>query len=115
MAQALRQCCPEKPLNRIQQLWLGTCLTGLLLTNNLNWADFARKEMGNYTAAALSWMFRNRGLPWNDLLQASSTQVLQKYLLAHGTLLVDDTDPRRAKTTQRIFATHKVFDKKTGG
>lgn len=115
LAKALCQRHPDKQLSRTQRLWLGTCLTGLLLTNNLNWADFARKGMGSCTAAALSWMFRNSDIPWNYLLEASTTYLLQRYHLVHGTLLVDDTDHRRAKTTQRIFGSHKVFDKKTGG
>ena len=87
----------------------------MLLTNTLNWAEFARKGMERCTAAALSWMFRNGDLPWDDMLYASAACVIRKYNLTHGILVNDDSDRRRAKKTKRIYGTHKVFDQKTGG
>jgi hypothetical protein len=41
--------------------------------------------------------------------------ILGKYGITEGELVGDDSDRQRAKRTKRIFATHKVFDKKTGG
>ena len=41
--------------------------------------------------------------------------VLEKYGISEGELVGDDSDRQRAKTTKRIFAAHKIFDKKTGG
>jgi hypothetical protein len=35
--------------------------------------------------------------------------------VTHGVLVLDDTDHQRVKSTTRIYGTHKVFDKKTGG
>ena len=60
-------------------------------------------------------MFRKSKIAWDALLPASVRVLLRWHKLDHGVLVIDDTDHRRAKTTKRIHAAHKVFDKKTGG
>lgn len=105
----------EQSLSATQQNWLSFCLTGLLLTGTLCWAKFERMGMGAYTISGLSWMFRCAKMPWDSLLQASVALLLRRLKLAHGVLVLDDTDHRRAKNTTRIYGAHKVFDKKTGG
>jgi hypothetical protein len=60
-------------------------------------------------------MFCNSKIAWDALLPASVKVLLRWFKLGHGVLVIDDTDHRRAKTTRRIHAAHKVFDKKTGG
>jgi len=52
---------------------------------------------------------------WPILLHVSITLVLKRYGINTGELVGDDSDRQRAKITKRIFAAHKVFDKKTGG
>jgi len=49
---------PEFHLTRTQKLWLGFCLTGILLTNTVCWARFERASFGGWLEPALSWMFR---------------------------------------------------------
>jgi hypothetical protein len=76
---------------------------------------FERMGLGSHRVGALSWMFRNSKLPWDYLLQASFSLLMRIFNLKSGVLVLDDTDHRRAKTTSRIFANQKIYDKKTGG
>ena len=115
LAKELQHRHPEYHLSSIQQKWMSFCLTGMLLTGTLCWTVFERMGLGNYRVGALSWMFRNAKLPWSLLLHASISLLLRIFNLKSGVLVVDDSDHRRAKTTSRVFATQKIFDKKTGG
>ena len=115
LAKELHQRYPEQYLSGIQQKWLSFCLTGMLLTGTLCWAEFERMGLGVYRIGALSWMFRKSKLPWSDLFQASISLLLFIFKLMGGILVLDDSDHRRAKTTSRIYGAHKIFDKKTGG
>ena len=94
---------------------VGFCLTGILLTGTLCWAAYERMGLSAYRLGALSWMFRNSKLPWPCLLHASFSLLRRIYNLKSGILVLDDSDHRRAKNTSRIYGTHKIFDKKSGG
>lgn len=102
-------------LSKTQSHWLSFCLTGMLLTGVLCWRRFAQTSAGAYGVTALSSMFRKSKIAWDALLPASVRILLRWHKLRSGVLVIDDTDHRRAKTTKRIHASHKVFDKKTGG
>ena len=115
LSEELRRGNQFDALSNTQQNWLGYCLTGLLLTNSLCWAAFERMGMGRYRIGALSWMFRHAKVAWTELFQASVALILRRTNCNSGTLVLDDSDHRRAKQTPRIFGAHKVFDKKTGG
>ena len=112
--QSVRAAAGRK-LTGAQQAWLKFCLMGLLLTNTVCWKAFERAGLGNYRLGALSWMFRHSKMAWDSLLQASVGLVLSQHGITEGILAVDDTDHRRAKRTERIWKSHKIFDKKTGG
>jgi hypothetical protein len=60
------------PLNRIQSVWLGFCLMGILLTNSICWKKFEKMSLKRYSADAIRWMFRCSTIFWNDLLLAST-------------------------------------------
>jgi precorrin-6B methylase 1 len=94
---------------------LGLCLLGILITNTVRWAKIERASVGGYTRAALPWMFRKAGIPWNELLVASVKVILRGYQVVQGMLVVDDSKKKRAKSTKRIYRAHKMKDKKTGG
>jgi hypothetical protein len=111
----IRQCAPNRKLSIAQRYWLSFCLMGILLSNQVCWAAFARVGLGGYSQAALSWMFRHSKLLWPLLLHVSILLILNKYNITEGELVGDDSDRQRAKVTKRIFATSKIFDKKTGG
>lgn len=111
--QSVRAAAGRK-LTGAQQAWLKFCLMGLLLTNTVCWKAFERAGLGNYRLGALSWMFRHSKMAWDSLLQASVGLVLSQHGITEGILAVDDTDHRRAKRTERIWKSHKIFDKKTG-
>ena len=51
-------------LTRTQTLWLGFCLTAIILTNSVCWKAWERWSGGKYTDSALSWMFRNSLIPF---------------------------------------------------
>jgi len=111
----IRQWAPNRKLSTVQRYWLSFCLMGILLANQVCWAAFARVGLGGYSQAALSWMFRPSKLLWPLLLHISIRLILNKYNITEGELVGDDSDRQRAKVTKRIFATSKIFDKKTGG
>jgi len=54
----LRQIEPQAGLTRIQQGWLGFCLAAILVTDSICWKRFERASVGRFSAARLSWMFR---------------------------------------------------------
>jgi hypothetical protein len=110
--------CKHTANNRLsitQRYWLSFCLTGILLSNKICWTSFEQAGLGGYKLAALSWMFRHTKLLWQVLLHVGITLILEKYGITEGELVGDDSERQRAKRTKRIFAAHKVFDKKTGG
>jgi len=106
---------PELGLSRIQRGWLGFCLMGILLTNSVCWARFERGSLGQYKIGALSWMFRKAKLPWEFMWQIAVGLVLKQYGITEGVLVTDDSDHKRSKSTKRIFKTHKLKDKSSGG
>ena len=102
-------------LSMTQQVWLGFCLMGILMTNSICWAKLERASLGNYSRAALSWMFRHAKIPWETLLVTSVRLILKQYHLDEGLLVVDDTDKKRSKSAKRIYQIHKLFDKASSG
>ncbi len=70
---ALVKLKPNAKLTQLQRIWLGFCLTGMLLTNSVCWAKVERACLGGYKIAALSWMFREAKVAWDYLLLASVT------------------------------------------
>jgi hypothetical protein len=112
---AIKELKASAGLTRTQIAWLGFCLMGILLVNSVCWAKFERASLGGYSLARLSWMFRKSQIGWTLLFIASVKHVLKKHGITEGTLVIDETDHRRAKRTKRIHKTHKQKDKKTGG
>src|SRR5205814_4583579 len=112
---AISKHAPGEKLSQIQEGWLSFCLMGIIITNSICWAKFKRAGLGEHTVAALSWMFRKAGIPWELLLTMSVRIIIKKHGITEGGLLVDDSDKQRSKTTKRIFKTYKIKDKKSGG
>ena len=113
--QGIQESAPHRQLSTVQRYWLSFCLMGILLANQVCWAAFERVGLRGYSQAALSWMFRQSKIPWSWLFHVSILLILKKYGIKEGVLVGDDSDHQRAKVTKRIFKTHKIFDKKTGG
>jgi hypothetical protein len=112
---ALTQHSPGMALSRTQKLWLGFCITGIILTNSINWSAFSRISVGQYKKNALSWMFRNSKIAWEHLFHFSLSIVFQTYGITKGVISIDDSDKKRSKRTTKIFGVHKIKDKPTGG
>lgn len=106
---------PGVRLTRSQCFWLGFCLTGIILTNSINWTAFARISMGQYNKSALSWMFRHSKIAWEHLFHFSLDIIFKAYKITKGVIDIDDTDKKRSKCTTKIFGIHKMKDKLTGG
>ncbi len=102
-------------LTALQKVWLGFCLTGILLTRSVCWAKFERASLGDYKIGALSWMFRAAKIAWDCLLLASVRLVLTRYRISEGVLVFDESDRPRSKRTQRIYGVHKQKHKASGG
>lgn len=106
---------PEARLSLIQRSWLSLCIMAILVTNSVCWAKFERASLGSCSLAALSWMFRHSGIPWEELLVASTRHILKQYGIKWAVLDLDDTDRRRSKVAPRIGYLHKLKDKPSGG
>ena len=106
---------PTSTLTSLQKIWLGFCLTGILLTNSVCWAKFERASLGERKIAALSWMFREAKVAWDYLLLASVTLVLKRHGITEGVLVLDESDRARSKQTKRIYGAHKQKHKVSGG
>lgn len=102
-------------LSRAQKVWLGFCLTGMLLMNSVCWAKFERASLGGYKVSALSWMFRDAKIYWNIMLQASVILILKRYGIQEGVIAIDESDRARSKRTKRIHHVHKQKHKASGG
>ena len=96
---ALGKLKPNVKLTQLQKIWLGFCLTGMLLTNSVCWAKFERASLGDYKIAALSWMFREAKVAWNYLLLASVTLVLERHGITEGVLVLDESRSLKADQT----------------
>jgi hypothetical protein len=112
---ALDKLKSNAKLTQSQKLWLGFCLTGMLLTNSVCWAKFERASLGGYKIGALSWMFREAKVAWDYLLLASVTVVLERHGVTEGVLVLDESDRARSKQTKRIHKVHKQKHKVSGG
>lgn len=106
---------PNFRLTNKQNLWLGFVLTGILLTNSINWSAYSRQSLGLYCVSALSWMFRHSKIDFNKLLLMSVRTIIQEYGLREGVLVVDDTDKERSKNARLIHGLGKCKDKSSGG
>lgn len=111
----LTRYSPGAALTRSQRFWLGFCITGIILTNSINWAAFSRISMGRYNTNALSWMFRKSKIAWEHLFHFSLNILFKVYGITKGVISIDDTDKKRSKCTTKIFGVHKIKDKPTGG
>jgi hypothetical protein len=60
-------------------------------------------------------MFRHAKLPWALVLQKSVQGVLSQHGITGGSLVVDDADKERSKSTHRLAYVHKLKDKTSGG
>ena len=112
---AMGKLKPNAKLTQLQRVWLGFCLTGILLTNSVCWAKFERASLGDYKIAALSWMFREAKVAWDYLLLASVSMVLKQHGITEGVLVLDESDRARSKRTKRIHGVHKQKHKASGG
>ena len=115
LSKGLSEAHPEYRLSVKQELWLGFCLTGLLLSNSINWSSYSRLSLGRYTIGALSWMFRHSCINFEFLFEQSTYAILSHYGLTEGVLVFDDTDNERSKNAEKIHGLGKQKDKKSGG
>lgn len=106
---------PGRRLSRHQQWWLAFCITAVVLTNSMCWAQFERISLGKLTLRSISWMFRRSKVLWEQLLVCSVRVVLETYGITEGVLVLDDSDRARSKNTKDLHKVHKLKDKKTNG
>ena len=113
--EAIREQSPSHGMSAMQRTWLAFCVTAVLVTNSICWARFERASLGTYSLAALSWMFRHSKMPWDELLVASVRVILRHYGLTCGSLVIDDTDNPRSKSSKALAHLYKLRDKERGG
>ena len=111
----LQRVHPECTLTSTQELWLGFCLSAILITNSICWKRFERASLGGFKDSALSWMFHFSKIGFMTLFEISIEQILRNYGITEGVICIDDVDRARSKSTKRIHRVHKFKDKLTGG
>lgn len=112
--QGLREHDSNLRLKRTQKSWLSFCVMSVFLTRTVCWAKFERACLGTYSMEAISWMFRKSKIPWGMLLTVSTTLILRRFGITHGSLAIDETDKKRSKSVKRIYKAHKIKDKSSG-
>lgn len=115
LSRSLSAVNPSYGLTRTQQLWLGFCLSGILLTNSICWARFSQAGLGSWLANSWSWMFCHSKINWEKLMERSIRLILAKYEITEGVLEIDDTERERSKNAKYIYKLGKQKDKKSGG
>ncbi len=113
--EALKEYNLASALTNIQKKWFSFCITAIMLTNTVCWAQFKILGFGQYSITALSWIFRKANIPWDRILVASTLVILNKYGIDEGILDIDDTYKKRSKSTKNIPKVHKVKHKSSGG
>ena len=106
---------PSYSLSKKQKLWLGFCLSAVLLTNSICWKRFERASLGQFRFSALSWMFCNSKICFSRLLEQSTRNILNHYGIKEGAICIDDVDNIRSKSTKKIHKAHKLKGKASGG
>jgi hypothetical protein len=106
---------PNHAMSVTPRTWLAFCLTAVLVTHAMCWARFERASLGTYAMAALSWMFRHRKIPWEQLLVASVRVILRHHGMTSGRLVIDDTDNPRSKSAKALAYLYTRRDKDSGG
>src|SRR5438552_9250364 len=113
--EAMREQSPSHGRSAMQRTWLAFCITAVLVTNSICWARFARASLGTYSLAALSWMFRQSKIPWDQLLGASVRVILRHHGITSGSLVIDDTDNPRSTSAEALADLYTLRDKEGGG
>ncbi len=112
---AIQQYDSTKCLSRIQKSWLAFCIMAIFMTRTVCQAKFERASLGKRSMAAISWMFRKSGIPWQWMLTFSTLVIIRRYGITHRCLVLDETDKKRSKSVKRIYKAHKFKDKASGG
>ena len=89
---------------------------GIVVTGKLCWLAFERSDcFGLFREGSLRWIFKKSQIPWHIMLRASVLVILRRYGIKKGSLVIDDSDKRRSKNTEKIHGVQKVKDKTSGG
>lgn len=72
-------------LTHCQKASLALIMTGIIVTEMLNWAAFGRRSLGKAKPSQLLWMLCNAKIAWKLLLQASIKHILATYGITSGT------------------------------
>lgn len=112
---AIREQSPSHGMSAMQRTWLAVWITAVLVTHAMCWARFERASLGTYALAALSWMFRHRKIPWDELLVASVRVILHHDGITSGSLVLDDTDNPRSKSAKARAHRSTLRDQDRGG
>ena len=115
LSDSLKSIKPSAKLTSIQKLVLTTLIVGILVTETLNWAVFERMSLGKFKSTRICWIVYSAKIAWQHMLQASVRNILSRYSITSGTIVIDDSSKKRSKNTTRIEGAHRVKDKSTGG
>lgn len=102
-------------LSKKQEEWLSFSMMGILSSKTLSWKENERNSLNFYSDGAQSWMFRHSSIPWKDLFRAGVATTISEFNITRGSLVVDETDRERSKSTKKIYQVHYLKDKKSGG
>ena len=112
---AIRAYHPRHTMSATPRAWLACCVTAVLVTNAMGWARVERASLGTSALAAVSWRFRHRKMPWDNLLVASVRVIWPPHGITSGTLVMDDTDNPRSKSAKALADLDTRRDQASGG
>lgn len=99
LSDSLKSIPPNAHLTQCQKYGLSIIIIGLIITETLNWAAFARRSLNQAKLSRLRWIFYCSKIPWQRLLQASIKNIIKHYGITHGTIAFDDSDKKPSKKT----------------
>lgn len=108
--QALRQALRAQWLTRKKCCFLASTM---FLTQKLYWAAMSRRSIGQYSSAALRWMFYRSEIVWHLLIPFRVLVIVDHYGLSEGNLLIDDIGRSWCKRKKKNGKVHKIREKKT--
>lgn len=102
-------------ITKKQEQFLVLCLSSMLLCGHLMFTSVSLQCLGLFSVAALSRMFRESKIPFDELIKAVVCILFEIYGPTKAFIVIDDTDRARCKVVKSLGFVFKTICKITGG
>ena len=112
---SVNQCIEKERLgrkmSRHQQWWLAFCITAVVLTNSVCWAQFERISLGKLTLRSISWMFRRSKLLLEIINEIRFTDPVRAFAYAKQAknLVMQGTNKKTRERLCRLYRQYLQF------